>query len=169
MKRYLPYIVAVSVLAGINLVRWLTPAHSESQPRATVAARLDAADFRVHVATRAAQEHVAPRDLFYVPAPARSVRVAAPHVVAPPAPPPKTPEQIAEEEARAALGALRVIGIAFRGGRGQAYVSAGEESYLVMTGDKIGNRFEVGEITADYVAVKDPVSGIDLKVPLQGQ
>lgn len=169
MKRYLPYVAVLAVLVGLNLLRWHSPealGHSHEPGHE----RLQASDYRVRVMSASVSEDEKPRDLFYsesVPPVVHAVAARA-HPVGPPPPPPKTPEELQEEAARAQLATIRVSGIAFRGGKGQAFLTAGEESYVVKTGDRVADRFDVLEITSDYVSLKDPATSVGAKVPLQG-
>jgi len=171
MKRYLPYLVVLGLLVGLNFVHWRMP----ESVRDSSTSRHDSftsTDYQVRVSSGAAQESEAPRDLFFgaaaSPVAHRPVAVRA-RPIQPPEPPPKTAEELQEEAARAELAALKVTGIAFRGGKGQAYITAGEESYVVKAGDRIAERFDVLEITAEYVSLKDPTTSVGAKVPLQGE
>ncbi len=73
----------------------------------------------------------------------------------PPEPPPKTPEQLAEEAARAELTQIKLVGVVFRGSKGQAYLTQGDQTFLVIVGDKVGNRFTVDVISVNAVQLSD--------------
>jgi hypothetical protein len=170
MKRYFPYVAALVVLAGLNLLRWRSP-EALGHARGPGHEQLQVSDYRVKVMSASVSEDEKPRDLFYgeIAVPVVHAVAARAHPVAPPEPPPKTPQELQEEAARAQLAALRVTGIAFRGGKGKAYLTAGEESYVVKAGDRVADRFDVLEITSEYVSLKDPATSVGAKVPLQGE
>jgi hypothetical protein len=169
MRRYLPYIAAVVLLGGLNLWRWQAPLAKRLDGSA-VQGRFDPADYRLRATSTAAVADVKARDLFYGPAAAPPARVAAVKVrPVTPEPPRKTPEELAEEDAQRELALIRVTAIAFRGGKGQAFVTAGADSFVVKPGDRIGERFDVVDITPDYVSVRDPGTSVGAKVPLQGE
>jgi len=170
MKRYFPYVALLVVLAGLNVLRWHSP---EALGRASESnhGQLQASDYSVRVMSASASEEEKPRDLFYgeIAAPVIHTVAARTHPVAPPQPPPKTPGELQEEAARAQLATIRVSGIAFRAGKGQAYITAGDDSYVVKAGDRVADRFDVLEITSDYVSLQDPATSVGAKVPLQGE
>jgi hypothetical protein len=171
MKRYFPYLAVLVLLVGLNFVHWAAP-QSVSDSSGSRHDSFTVADYQVRVSPSAAQESERPRDLFFgaVAAPAAHHPVASrARPIQPPEPPPKTAEELQEEAARAELAVLKVTGIAFRGGKGQAYITAGEESYVVKAGDRIADRFDVLEITSEYVSLKDPATSVGAKVPLQGE
>ena len=170
MRRYFPYAAVLAVLAGLNVLRWHSP-EALTHARESNHGQLQASDYRVRVMSASVSEDEKPRDLFYgeTAAPIVHAVAARAHPVGPPPPPPKTPQELQEEAARAQLATIRVSGIAFRGGKGQAFLTAGEETYVVKTGDRVADRFDVLEITSDYVSLKDPATSVGAKVPLQGE
>ncbi len=168
MKRYLPYAVVAIALLALNLGKWVfggDPAHVQEQ--AASPDSIKPQDFALRVAPAVAREPGAVRDLFFAKA-APVVAKASARALPPPGPPPKTPEQLAQEQAESELARLGVTGIAFRNGKGQAYVTRGEESFVVKAGDKVAERFEVTAISADYVSVRDTETGIEKQITLQG-
>jgi hypothetical protein len=86
----------------------------------------------------------------------------------PSGPPPKTVGQIAEEEAQVEFAGFIVSGIAFQGGKGQAYITKGDASFVVKAGDKIGDRIQVQEIARDSVSLLDSRTQITRQIALQG-
>jgi hypothetical protein len=170
MKRYFPYVAVLVALFGLNLLRWRTP-EALGHARGSGHEPLLVSDYRVKVMSASVSADEKPRDLFYseIAAPVAHPVVARARPLTPPEPPPKTPQELQEEAARAQLATIKVTGIAFRGGKGQAYLTAGEESYLVKAGDRIADRFDVLEITSEYVSLKDPATSVGAKVPLQGE
>ncbi|MGH8720990.1 MAG: hypothetical protein ACREU4_03330, partial [Burkholderiales bacterium] len=95
--------------------------------------------------------------------------VAAPPAPAPVGPPPKTPEQLAEEAARDELRQLKLVGVVFRGGKGQAFVVKGDQAYMVHAGEKVGERFRVEAIAPDGIQLLDPASRVNGQIPVSGK
>lgn len=87
----------------------------------------------------------------------------------PSAPPPKTPEQLEEEAAHAELAQIKLLGVVFRGDKGQAYLVRGDEAYLVFAGDRVGSRFTVETITTETVQLRDPATNVSGKIPVSGK
>jgi Tfp pilus assembly protein PilP len=87
----------------------------------------------------------------------------------PPGPPPKTPEEIAEEAARAELGQLRLVGVVFRGEKGQAFLVKGDQLYMVQTGGRVGDRFQVESIRPESIQLKDPATRVTGSIPVSGK
>jgi hypothetical protein len=168
VKRYLPYILIAGALLALNVGKWVLgsdPAHVQEQ--SSQPDRVTAKDFALRVAQPGASDPAKSRDLFFAKSAPVAVR-AAPRAVAPAGPPPKTPEELAQEQAAIELARLNVTGIAFRNGKGQAFVTRGEESYVVKTGDKVAERFEITAISADYVSLRDTETGMEKQITLQG-
>ena len=86
-----------------------------------------------------------------------------------PEPPPKLPEELEREAAQAELSQFRCVGVAFRGGRAQAFLVKGSETFLVSPGDKVGNRFIVDKIAADAVSLQDPNTGVAGQIAVSGK
>jgi hypothetical protein len=170
--RYIALSVAVALLAALNLWRWLPggPPVKERPPQGASALRAE--DFRLRVGLAAADSGPGGRDLFRMrlpppPAPPKVVEVKVEEP--PPGPPPKTPEQIAEEAARAEFGQIRLVGVVFRGEKGQAFLVKGDQAYMVQTGGKVGERFQVESIRPDSIQLKDPATRITGSIPVSGK
>ena len=167
-SRRIILIGGVLLLAGVNLWYWWP--RNASEPKmgpALTSPRFQAEDFVVRSAPSAENRYKAPRrDLFQ---PKAVAKPAPKKVDAPPPPPPKTPEQLEEEAARAELAQIKLMGVVFRGGKGQAYFVKGEQTYLVSEGDVIDQRFKVETIAADSVKLKDPKTSVAGTVPVSGK
>jgi hypothetical protein len=168
--RYLLLGLAVLLLAGLNVLRWMS---TDKPARARVAANVYAAeDFRLRTGAAAAERDRSSRDLFrpkLPPAPPAPKVVVAPPESPPAGPPPKTPEQLAEEAARDELRQLKLVGVVFRGGKGQAFVVKGDQAYLVHAGEKVGERFRVEAIAPDGIQLIDPASRVNGQIPVSGK
>ena len=86
-----------------------------------------------------------------------------------PEPPTKSPEELEREAAQAELALFRCVGVAFRGGRAQAFLVKGSETFLVSPGDKVGNRFVVDTIAPDAVSLQDPNTGVAGQIAVSGK
>ena len=109
------------------------------------------------------------RDLFYPKVQAVVVRPAPqPAAVAPPPPPEKTAAELELETARAELARIKCAAIAFDGERGRAFLLNGSDSYTVKTGDRVGARFVVEEITREGVRLRDPATNLTGQLQVSG-
>lgn len=153
-------VLAVSVLLAANLWHWWprskTPAARPSSTRVE--------DFRLRSVVDSSQGGPS-RDLF-------QPKFRPPPIVKkpkePPPPPPKTPEQLAEEAARSELGQIRLVAVAIRAGRGEAYLSIQGQAQHARVGDKLGARFVVEAITAEGVRLRDPATGVEGNLAVTG-
>jgi len=171
--RYLILAIAIALLGALNLWQ-LAPARAPARERA-IAGGLRAEDFQLRVGSAAADSARGGRDLFRMrlpppppPAP-KPVEVKVEEPPPPPGPPPKTPEQIAEEAAKAELGQVKLVGVVFRGERGQAFLVKGDQLYMVQTGGKVGERFQVESIRPDSIQLKDPATRVTGSIPVSGK
>ncbi len=159
--------LGVVVLLVANLWHWW-PQSKSPMPRAPESAARSLGtrveDFRLRSVVDSSQGGPS-RDLFqpkYRPPPL----VKKPK--GPPPPPPKTPQQLAEEAARAELSQIRLVAVAIRAGRGEAYLSLQGQAQHARVGDRIGSRFVVEAITAEGVRLRDPASGVQGNLAVTG-
>jgi hypothetical protein len=166
-RRYIILSAVILVLAIANLWRWLALGEpvTERTPVRTGAVRAE--DFIVKVAggdvpVRAERDLFQPK-IVVAPKPP-PVKKSEP----PPEPPPKTPEELEEEAARAELGQIKCVGVAFRHEKGQAFMMLGGQPHVTAIGDKVGSRFVVEKITADGVYIRDPRTNVSAQLPVSG-
>lgn len=166
-RRYLFLGAAVLLLALLNVWRWTAgPSTALSGSGATSAAAEPAGEDLVLRAASA--DAVAPtpiRDLFQV----KVVVSNRPRLAARPQPPPKTAEQIAEEQARAELAQFKLQGVVFRGDQGEALLLANGASITARTGTRVGNHFVVERITPEIVDLRDPDTQVSGQLVLIGR
>ncbi len=159
--------LGVVVLLAANLWHWWPRSKTPAARAPEAAARptsVRVEDFRLRLVVDGSQGGPV-RDLFqpkFRPPPV----VKKP--IAPPPPPPKSPEQLAEEAARAELGQIRLVAVAIRAGRGEAYLSVQGQAQHARVGDKVGSRFVVQAITADGVQLRDPATGVEGNLGVTG-
>jgi len=169
--RYLWLAVAIALLAVLNLWQRASPGAGRERARA-VAGSFRPEDFQLKVGFAAPESAHAGRNLFQPrlppPPPVKKVKVE-PKAEPPPGPPPKTPEQLAEEAARAELGQIKLVGVVFRGEKGQAFLVKGDQLYMVQAGGKVGERFLVEAIRADSIQLTDPATRVNGQIPVSGK
>jgi hypothetical protein len=59
--------------------------------------------------------------------------------------------------------------VVFRGERGQAFLVKGDQLYMVQTGGKVGERFQVESIRPDGIQLKDPATRVTGSIPVSGK
>jgi hypothetical protein len=175
--RHLALGAAVAALAAANLWRWSAPQEQPPERAAAGASAFRADDFQLRVGFVAPDAPPVARNLFQPrlpppPPPAKKVEAAAPPPPPPPppaGPPPKTAEELAEEAAQAELKQIKLVGVVFRGEKGQAFLVKGDQLYMVNAGGKVGERFLVEAIRADSIQLKDPASRVLGQIPVSGK
>jgi hypothetical protein len=172
-RRYGLLVAAVAMLLVLNLWHWNAAPSSARERSAGAVNGLRAADFQLKVGLATAEPARAARNLFQPklpppppPAPVKAVE-AKPEL--PPGPPPKSAAEIAEEAARAEIGQIKLVGVVFRGEKGQAFLVKGEQVFLVHAGDKVGDRFLVEAIRPDGIQLKDPATRVTGQIPVSGK
>lgn len=158
----------VLALAALNVWRWWPagPAKPEGMPgTVSPSAAFRPEDFEIRVLP-ADPPGPMQRDLFR---PKPAAKPVAKGSAKKPEPPPKSPEELEHEAAQAELAQFRCVGVAFRGGRAQAFLVRGGETFLVSPGDKVGNRFIVDKISPDTVSLQDPITGVAGQIAVSGK
>lgn len=82
--------------------------------------------------------------------------------------PEKTPEQIAEEMAKADLSKFRFLGYLTGDRDNTLFLSKDGENFLVKSGDRLLGNYEVKEAGKEYVVLRDTVTGVEVRVELSG-
>jgi hypothetical protein len=169
--RYLLLGIATLLLGALNLWQWRSPGGPERERPSARAGSFRPDDFQLKVGFATSESVRAGRNLFQPRLPPKPpvVRKVETKVEPAPGPPPKTPEQLAEESARAELGQIRLVGVVFRGEKGQAFLVKGEQLYMVHTGGKVGERFQVEAIRPDSIQLRDPATRVDGQIPVSGK
>jgi hypothetical protein len=113
-----------------------------------------------------------PRNVFapiyvYVPPPPRPPPPPAPPPP-PPLPPPPSEEELAAQRARAELGQYKYLVYLSRGGRDQAFVSRGGETFTVSRGEPLVGGVVLKDVTPAYIILLHPETRIELTVALSG-
>jgi hypothetical protein len=174
-RRYGFLVAAVAVLLVLNLWQWKAPSgNGNARPRGAAAAGgFRAEDFQLKVGLAMAEPARAARNLFQPklppPPPPAPVKVVEAQPEPPPGPPPKSAEEIAEEASRAEIAQIKLVGVVFRGDKGQAFLVKGEQVFMVHTGGKVGDRFQVEAISPDGIQLKDPATRVTGQIPVSGK
>ena len=157
----------VALLVALNLWNWWPGTPEQTREAAVPASGFRPDDFRLKIeAVPESGTASAARDLFQ---PRRPPPPPVKKVDAPPPPPPNTPEELAEEAARAELAQFRLVGIVLRAGRAQGFLMKGEQSFMVTAGDRAGDRFTVESITTEGVVLKDPRTWVSGQIAVSGK
>ena len=165
--------VILSVMVGIlglaNIWYWwpARPAQKTEPAAESLSRQFRLEDFQIKTLPPAPDTPME-RDLFfpkYVPPPRSRPKPPPP----PSGPPPKTPEELAREAAQAELSQFKCMGVLFRDGKGQAYLVNGDQIFLAVQGQKVGDRFIVDKITPEGVLLRDPATDISGQVPVSGK
>ena len=156
---------SVALLLGANLWHWWPRgAEAPRMDRPTAVETYRAEDFRVRINPPAAEsEETLRRDPF------RPKSAAALAKADQPLPPPKTPQQLEEDAARAELAQIKLVGVVVRDNKPQAFLVNGTETYIVHSGDKVGTRFRVEDIGTDTIRLKDDKTNVAGQVPISGK
>lgn len=157
---------SVLLLATLNIWRWTaSPSTTSSAPDpASAAPRGSNENLVVRAASVSGIPPTPLRDLFQ----AKTEASSRPRVAVRVLPPPKTPEQIAEELARAELARIKLLGVVFRGDQGEAFLLANGASVAARTGARVGNHFVIERITPEIVDVRDPDTQVSGQLQLTG-
>jgi hypothetical protein len=164
-------LAGILILIVLNVWRWwpvtpTRPGHiSEAGVSHDTSKQLRVDEFVVHVLPMDTPPPLQ-RDLFR---PKLSPRPVTKSLAKPAEPPPKSPQELARDAAQAELAQLRCVGVAFRGGKAQAFLQKGSDSYLVSQGDKVINRFIVETISAEAVTLQDPDTGVGGTLAVSGK
>lgn len=174
--------LAIAALIALN-AWWYWPSPAAARRTSSIAAGLEAgfvpADFHLKAsATAPVQATDVRRNVFALKLPAPARTAAAPKPVAAPAsrpktdapaePPPKTPEQLEEEAARAEFARLKLAAVVFRKGTGLAYLVKGDQTFMVAQGDT-ADRFTVESIGDEGVKLRDPRTNVGGLIPVSGK
>jgi hypothetical protein len=168
-QRQTVLLLMIPLLVGVNIWYWWPRAGEISRMESSPGVgRFQIEDFALKIPPGVDDKNTRlHRDLFRP----KQVIVAKPVVKEPPKPvepPPKTPEQLEEEAARAELSQIKLVGVVFRGERGQAYLTRGDQAYMVFAGGKVGERFTVETIATDTVQLKDAKTNVTGRIPISG-
>lgn len=85
---------------------------------------------------------------------------AGPAKAAPPSP---------EEMARAEIARIKVIGVVFRKGRYEAYLTHGDMNHIAYEGARIEGRYVVEAIGPDSVRIRDERANVTNEIPVLGR
>lgn len=168
-RRYAVYLGLIALLVLVNLGRWWLHSGSGIEDSAVRGKIMLPEDFRVRVNYPAASGEMR-RNLFQ-PASASAATVAhggktmAKAVMPyPPAP--------AHNEAEAAgnrLGKLKLLGVVFRNGKGQAYLAQGKESAIAQVGDTVFGQFAIDRVAVEAVELRDLQTNTSRRIPVSGK
>lgn len=160
--------IAAALLLALNLWQWLPRGGNEHALPATSGSFLPQDFYLKTTSSVVMTQSSTSRNVFEprLPPPPKVI-VKAP--VLPPPPPPKTPEQLAEEASRAELTQIKLVGIVFRGNKGQAFLVKGDQVFLSRVGDKVGDHFTLDSISTESVLLKDAATNVSGQIEVSGK
>lgn len=166
-RRYYIYVGLIALLVVINLGRWWLVSENDDEASAASSRVFQPEDFRLLVDLPATgnprrnlfQQHSGAKRLMPTQNKPASVVAQAPEL----------PGQIEADAAADALGKLRLLGVVFRSGRGQAYLAMEKENVIAFAGDRVLGQFIVDKVDLDAVELRDLKSNINRRVPVSGK
>ena len=170
-RRYAIYLGVIALLAAIIIGRWWLHAANGEGAMAAGSRIFLAEDFHLRVETNTAAD--APRRDLFQPvgkaATRTSLRMAKPVAVKAMVQAPAKSEPTEAEVAGAELGKIKLLGVVFRGNKGQAYLSRDKENFMAYGGDTVLGRFVVEKVSVDTVDLRDLKTNISRRVPVSGK
>jgi Tfp pilus assembly protein PilP len=167
-RRHAAFISLILLLLVANIWYWWPRAPETHRMESSSAVRrFQIEDFELKIPQGVDDKYARPRRDLFQPKAVVTRRISK-KTNSPPAPPPKTPEQLEEEAARAELAQIKLVGVVFRGDRGQAFLTKGDQLYLAFPGDKVGGRFTVEKVATDAVQLNDPNTNVTGRIPISG-
>lgn len=168
-RRYSIYLGLIALLVAINLARlWLYSGKVREDTVVHGKVFLPE-DFRLRVDLPAAGE---PHRNLFQPM-SVTTRAATAHAgqarVKAMKPSPIKPVQNEAEPTVDKLGKLRLLGVVFRAGKGQAYLALDKETVIAFAGNTVFGQFVVARVTVDAVELRDLKTNTIRKIPVSGK
>jgi len=86
----------------------------------------------------------------------------------PPPPPPPSPEEIAAQRARGELSQFRYLGYLNRADREQAFLSRGNDLFIVKRGEAITGTYQLKEVNNNFAVIQDTATKVEITLALSG-
>jgi hypothetical protein len=67
------------------------------------------------------------------------------------------------------LAKLKLLGVVFRGGKGQAYLGQDKESVIALAGDTVFGQFIISMIFVDAIELRDLKTNTTRRIPISGK
>lgn len=181
-SRHVIYLGVIAALAAVNLGRWWWQGATAADPSAARGQPLSPQDFRLRLNVPAGSNPR--RNLFAPQTSVPSTQAAMPPVRPEPiksAAPPMRPAPVARTasspeptvQAPAAIPSdmdrLALLGVVFRGGQGQAYLSLNKTSVIAQSGDTVFGQFTVDKVAVDAVELRDLKNNTTRRIPIAGR
>lgn len=168
-RRYSIYLGLIALLVAANLGRvWLHSGNGSEESVAHGKVFLPG-DFRLRMDFPAAGE---PRRNLFQPM-SMTPRMTPTHVrqakLKTVTQPPIKPEQSEAELAAGRLAKLKLLGVVFRAGKGQAYLALDKESVIAFNGGTVFGQFAVDKVAVDAVELRDLKTNTTRRIPVSGK
>jgi hypothetical protein len=82
---------------------------------------------------------------------------------------PANPAQTGGQPADSALGQFKLLGVVFRGGKGQVYLASDRDSVMAHAGDTVLGQFAVDKVAVDAVELRDLKTNTIRRIPVSGK
>lgn len=168
-RRYSVYLVLIALLVAANLARWLAHSGKDAEGSAVQSKVFLPEDFRLRMDSPVAAG--SRRNLFQPNGDAS--RVATNHtsrsMAKAMAQPPVQHEQSEAGAADGVLGKLKLLGVVFRAGKGQAYLSLDKENVIALAGETVLGQFTVDKVDVDVVELRDLKNNTTRRIPVSGK
>lgn len=161
----------VAILVAVNVWNWWPrdQLNRKQQNNHPTRWNFQIEDFRIKTPFSSAEESRVHRNLFHPKIARKKAPVVEKVMMVPEGPPPKTPQQLAEEASKAELAQIKCVGVAFRNNKWQAFLVKGDQLFLAFAGDRVGKRFIVDQVTLESVYLKDPATNVSGKIKVSGK
>lgn len=167
-RRYAIYLGLIALLILANLGRWWFY-HGQAGDAAMAHGKgFQPEDFRLRVNSPVAAEPY--RDLFQ-PSGSSSVQHASHNkpakakAVIPATKPAANDADVIDN----GLGKLKLLGVVFRAGKGQAYLAQDKVSVIAFVGDTVFGNYAVDKVTVDAVELRDLKYNTTRRIPVSGR
>ncbi len=168
IRQYRVYLILIAILLAVNLIRWGMQVMPWSGGTLSETDSFSPEDFNLYIAADATSKS-AKRDLFAVTGNRDAGKVL--HVKRVASVVQKKTAEIAvkPESSTTVQPRVKLLGVVFRSGVGQAFIADENESVLAHMGDRIFGHYSVDKIEVDAVDLKDLNSNLSRRIPLSGK
>ncbi|MFA6902438.1 MAG: hypothetical protein WC236_05080 [Gallionellaceae bacterium] len=168
-RRYAIYFGLIALLIAANFVRvWLDSGKGAGEQPVAHGKAFLPEDFRLRVDVPVTGE--LQRNLFQPPGaprmtPAHAKQTRAKSVTQSPLKLEKNETELAANR----LAKLKLLGVVFRAGKGQAYLGQDKESVIAFAGDTVFGQFIISKIFVDAVELRDLKTNTIRRIPVSGK
>lgn len=167
-RRHSVYLGLIALLVAVNLVRWWPHPGNGAGKSAMRGNVYLPEDFRLRMDSSAAAGKLQ-RNLFQQKSGATRMAPTQNRQNMVAAKPAAQPGQRIAEAAGGELGKLKLLGVVFRAGKGQAYLAMEKENVIAFAGDTMFGQFVVDKVDVDGVELRDLKNNTSRRIPVSGK